>query len=540
MIALTSQPCHDGPPWERDPGALVLVDWSSWLHKAWALADVDMLPMLVGWLCSMLSYQPAHVAIALDSPGATFRHRMQHPTDEGWRYKGDRPAKPDHFFAICAKATAIAELHAIPCLWADGFEADDVIATATAKARAAGYRVWIATADKDLHQLVDATAGSGLVVGTWDRSGMADDKSTPRAGTFRGPNEVRAKWGVEPAQLVDLLAIMGDSSDNIPGVDGLGPTRAAAILQRYGTLDAALAAPPWDDAKMEEIGRTIGTLAKLTKGRGLCGLPDPAAERRELMARRACERDRVKLCAAAAVARFARDLTALDCDAPVDVPWEEIALGGYDVEALRARYAQIGFTAKAAQVEFFSKPAPWAIPWSGEEAPSAPRRIDGDDDRASRGRELYGRHDGGPGAGGAAARDGRAGGGPEGSDGALRSDGGGAPPRVGDRRAAAPDLRADLPDQGPADGGRGQGRGSVGDPGPVGLVAEPLTDAEEDARDIDAGICRARIRSSAPLGRQYIREDIVAGRRYNLRDVDRAELLRMLDAYDRPARRGAA
>ncbi len=496
MTAPTSRPCHDGPPWERDPGALVLVDWSSWLHKAWALADVDMLPMLVGWLCSMLSYQPAHVAIALDSPGSTFRHRMQHPSDEGWRYKGDRPAKPETFFAICAKATQIAELHAIPCLWADGYEADDVIATACAKARAAGYRVWIATADKDLHQLVDATAGSGLVVGTWDRSGMADDKSTPRGGTYRGPPEVRAKWGVEPAQLVDLLAIMGDSSDNIPGVEGLGPLRAAAILQRYGTLDAALAAPPWDEARFAGVDAKIKFLAKPAKT-----IKEARVERAELMDRRACERDRVKLAAAADVARFARDLTALDCDAPVDVPWEDIALGGYDVEALRARYAQIGFTAKAAQVEGFSKPEPWAIPWSGEEAPRAPRRIDGE--------------------------------GPMGAKEAARG------PASEVREGA--DQRADpvaLP-RDPAAAGAPQvpPAREVAPPVPE---SAPLTDAEEDAQDLDAGICRARIRGATALGRRYIREDIGAGTKYNLRAGDLAELLRMLDAYDRPARRGAA
>ncbi len=67
-----------------------------------------------------------------------------------------------------------------------------------------------------------------------------------------------------------------------------------------------------------------------------------------------------------------------------------------------------------------------------------------------------------------------------------------------------------------------------------------MSDAEEDAHDLDAGICRARIRGATALGRQYIREDIEGGQKYNLRASDLAELLRMLDAYDRPARRGAA
>ncbi len=498
MIALTSQPCADGPPWQRDPGALVLVDWSSWTHKAWALADVDMLPMLVGWLCGMLAYQPAHLALALDSPGATFRHRMQHPTDEGWRYKGDRPRKPEAFFALSAKATEIVEMHAIPCLWADGFEADDVIATACAQARAAGYRVWIATGDKDLHQLVDSDPRSGLVVGTWDRS---------EGGSWRGPLEVRAKWGVEPSQLADLLAIMGDTSDNIPGVDGLGCVRVAAILQRYVTLEAALAAPVWDQVKLEEQGAKIKALEKLVRKGDVAA----AKERAELMARRAGERDRVKLVAAADVARFARDLTALDCDAPVDVPWEQISLGGYDVAALRERYTRIGYVAKALQVETFEKPAPWAIPWSGEEAPSAPRRNDGDEARAGTGGlgQGPGEHHLGRGRhGGSPAQSGRE----EGAD------------ARGDRGASLAPAR---------DGA------SAGEP-PQEESAEPVSEAEEDARDLDAGICRARIRGATALGRQYIREDLGKGQKYNLRATDLAELLVMLDAYDRPARRRGA
>jgi DNA polymerase-1 len=345
------QPC-EVPPFVGDPAALVLLDWSAWLHKAWALDELDMMSSVVGWLCSTLAYEPAHLAIALDSPGPTHRHRREHPTDPDWRYKGDRPPKPREFHVLSSKCTEIAEMHSIPCLWADGYEADDVIATATAKARAAGYRVWIATGDKDLHQLCEDNARDGVTVGTWDRFSRS----------WRGPEHVRAKWGVEPAQMADLLAIWGDTSDGVPGVPGLGCDKAAAILRAYGNLDDALSAAcdPSAEAKRD---KWIDSLAKQIKKAPEHERAALAEVREEQKAARAIERDRAKLVEYAAIARFSRDLTALDCDAPVDLPWEELPLGGYRTDDLRARYEALGFVRKANEVPSRRKSAPWVIPW---------------------------------------------------------------------------------------------------------------------------------------------------------------------------------
>lgn len=351
------------PPFVDDPSAFVLVDWSGWLHRAWATLGVEMLAPVGGWLVALLAHRPAHVALALDAAPPTRRHKAKHPTDPDWIYKGDRPPKPDVFHTICARATRLAELHAIPCLWAEGCEADDVIATATASARDLGYRVWVATSDKDLHGLCDEEKDSGIVVGTWD----------PFNRTYRGPAEVRAKWGVNPWEMTDLLGIAGDSSDGVPGVDGLGFDKAAKILGACGTLEAALARVPADGAELDITirklerdraeakrgGATVDTMAaELKKLRGIV----PASWKALGSASQAIERDLVRLRAASGIARFSRELTALDCDCPIEVPWEEIPVGGFHVDDLRKTYTELGWTKKAEQVPTYGKRAPWAIP----------------------------------------------------------------------------------------------------------------------------------------------------------------------------------
>jgi 5'-3' exonuclease len=326
-----------------------------------------MLPLMVGWLTQILAHEPAHLAIALDSPGETWRHRLRHPLDEAWRYKADRPPKPPEFTSIAKTATRIAELHAIPMLWADGYEADDLLATATARARDVGYRVWIATADKDLHHLVEDMEVPGrrernLVVGTW----TPFERDT---WVWRGPQAVREAYGVDPAQIPDWLAISGDKSDGVPGIgQGIGGTRAAAILARYPTLAEALAAPVWSSTKVAEVEADIKRLAKEIKKGGDAAIP-LVVEREALMEAKRVEGWRLTLKAHEQLALFSRELTALDCDAPIDMPWEELPVGGFEVEELRALYTRHGFTKKAAEVPAFRKRAPWRLPWAAEERP---------------------------------------------------------------------------------------------------------------------------------------------------------------------------
>ncbi len=351
------------PPWAGDESALVLLDWSWWLNKAFRIGGLEgMTSNVVGWLCGLLAWRPAHLAIALDCEGPTHRHRMQHPTDEAWVYKGGRDPKPSDFYTLAERLTKIAELHAIPILWAHEREADDVIATATGRARAAGYRVWICSHDKDLCSLVESDPKSGIVVGTWDNF----------EGSFRGPEEVRAQFGVEPAQIPDLLAIWGDAGDKVPGVPSLGREKAATILGAWSTLEAALAAPPWP---AEQYTITEGHTKALAKRLKIT--TDPAkraeieAERARIMGIRTLAKAHAKLHEHADAARFSRLLTALDCDAACSVPWEDLPVGGFHVDELRACFHDLGFTRRAAEVPAWKKRAPWVIPYEADDAARA-------------------------------------------------------------------------------------------------------------------------------------------------------------------------
>lgn len=339
----------NAPPFAGDPAALVIVDWSWWLNKAFRVAGLDgMTSTVVGWLCALLSYEPAHAAIALDSHGPTFRHRMAHPRDPAWRYKGNRDPKPADFHSVSRTCTDLAELHAIPALWAEGFEADDVIATATRAARAAGYRVWLCTSDKDLHGLTESSLRGEIEVGVWDNV----------TGETRGPRDVEEKFGVAPEQIADLLAIAGDSGDSVPGVPGVGTGYAASLLRRFGTMNAALSDPPDDCA---ELALQIKEAAKAIKSGPVAERDEVERIREDLKARKGLARYHRLLHEHEDLARFSRDLTSLDCDAPIRMPWEELPTGGYDAVELRKRYLSLGFTRKAEQVERFPKRQPWAI-----------------------------------------------------------------------------------------------------------------------------------------------------------------------------------
>lgn len=167
-----------------------------------------------------------HAAVILDAPGRTFRHDI----DGG--YKANRTAHPSDLTRqrplIYEAITALG----LAQVKAPGFEADDVIATYTRRAVEAGADVVIVSADKDMMQLVT------------DQVSLYD--SQHRAGQENGkwwtPAAVEAAWGVPPALLGDLLALTGDTSDGIPGIPGVGPTTAAAMLREHGDLEGVLGA----------------------------------------------------------------------------------------------------------------------------------------------------------------------------------------------------------------------------------------------------------------------------------------------------------
>jgi DNA polymerase-1 len=166
--------------------------------------------------------------VVFDAPGKTFRD------DLFAEYKAHRPPMPDDLRAqIEPLLAAVTRAWACRCCASIGVEADDVIGTLATRAAAAGEQVLISTGDKDMAQLVNERI---TLINTMS------DTVLDRAG-------VKAKFDVYPEQIIDYLALVGDSSDNIPGVDKVGPKTAAKWLNTYGTLSSCRRMPPRSPAR---------------------------------------------------------------------------------------------------------------------------------------------------------------------------------------------------------------------------------------------------------------------------------------------------
>ena len=166
---------------------------------------------------------PTHLGVAFDPAGGTFRHEAYE------QYKAQRPETPEDIRKAVPVIKQILEAMNIPVMEVPGFEADDVIGTLARKGEQAGYEVYMATPDKDYGQLVS------------DHVFMYRPRHT---GGFElmGPREVCDKYGLQrKEQVIDLLGLMGDASDNIPGCKGVGEKTAVALLQQFGDIDTMLA-----------------------------------------------------------------------------------------------------------------------------------------------------------------------------------------------------------------------------------------------------------------------------------------------------------
>jgi DNA polymerase-1 len=168
------------------------------------------------------------LAAVFDSRGPTFRHKRYA------EYKATRQKAPEDLHAQVPLVEETLRALKAPILQAEGYEADDIIATLARICRAEGRDCYILSADKDLLQLVGE--------GTWElRPPRGARPEGGSSGGFPyevvGPAEVKAEWGVTPDRVLDLLSLMGDSSDNVPGVKGVGEKTAARLMARYGSLD---------------------------------------------------------------------------------------------------------------------------------------------------------------------------------------------------------------------------------------------------------------------------------------------------------------
>jgi DNA polymerase-1 len=272
------------------PKPLVLVDGSSYLYRAFhalpqlttssgqptgaILGVVNMLYKL------MDDYQPEQMAVVFDAPGKTFRD------DIYAEYKAHRPSMPDELRAQVQPLLEAIAAMGIALLRIDGVEADDVIGTLAIQAARAGTVTVISTSDKDLAQLVSEHV---MLVNTMDNTKL----------DMPG---VRQKFGVDPAQMIDYLALVGDASDNIPGVPGVGPKTAAKWLQQYGDLGTL-------KARSAEIAGKIGE----------------------------------RLRDAAATIDMSKDLATIRCDLDLPIAAKDLALHPPDIERLRTVFARLEF-----------------------------------------------------------------------------------------------------------------------------------------------------------------------------------------------------
>jgi DNA polymerase-1 len=162
--------------------------------------------------------QPTHIVMAFDAGGGTFRDEMYA------EYKATRQETPEDLRSQLPLMTALVEAFDIPVLRVPGVEADDVIGTLARRAEDAGMDAVIVSGDKDLLQLVSERV-------------CVYDPSKGDAGIWYTPAEVRERFGVEPERVIDVLALMGDASDNVPGIRGIGEKTATKLLETYGSLD---------------------------------------------------------------------------------------------------------------------------------------------------------------------------------------------------------------------------------------------------------------------------------------------------------------
>ncbi len=196
--------------------------------------------------------KPDYLAVVLDPPGPTFRH-LRYPA-----YKANRAAMPDDLRAQWPRVRELAEAWPAPVLEVPGFEADDVIGSYAAQLSGPDLEVVAVTSDKDFYQLL----GEHVRILNPGRGGASAVEAK-----LIGPDDIPDKFGgiTEPRQVVDVLALMGDTSDNVPGVPGIGPKTAGKLIARYGSLEGLY--EHLDEIKGAQRDRLAGNRALVDESR---------------------------------------------------------------------------------------------------------------------------------------------------------------------------------------------------------------------------------------------------------------------------------
>lgn len=276
---------------------LILVDGSSYLYRAYhafppltnsAGQPTGAMYGVLNMLRSLImQYEPSHVAVVFDAKGKTFRDELFEA------YKSHRPPMPDDLREQIAPLHDMVVAMGMPLLSVSGVEADDVIGTLAKQAAAEGRAVLISTGDKDMAQLVTSDI---TLINTMNN-------------TILGPEEVETKYGVPPSLIIDYLALMGDSSDNIPGVPGVGEKTAQVLLQGLGSLD--------------DIYADLDKIAGLSF-RGAKTLAPKMETNKEM-------------------AYLSYTLATIKTDVELDRTWDSLALTEPDLDKLHALFTQYEF-----------------------------------------------------------------------------------------------------------------------------------------------------------------------------------------------------
>jgi DNA polymerase-1 len=297
------------PAAKRPAKTLHLVDGSGQFHRAFhairGLATSKGLPTNAAYgFTTMLrklleDEKPEHVAVLFDPPGRTIRH------EEYAEYKANRPKMDQELAVQIPYIRRVCEVLRLAVIEVPGFEADDVIATLARQAVEKGFKVVVVSADKDLLQLVS----EDVTVLNPGREGSGQTRLDRKA--------VEEKWGVPPERIVDVLALVGDSVDNVPGVPGIGDKGARDLVRAYGPLEAVL-----DHA--DEVKR--------------------AAYREGLKGHREA-------------ALLSKHLVTLRADAPVELQMDTLCLQEPDRAAAYALFKELEFQALAREYAPEAKPA---------------------------------------------------------------------------------------------------------------------------------------------------------------------------------------
>ena len=242
-----------------------------------------------GTLIELITNQkPTHLAIIFDTSAPTERHRI-HPD-----YKSNREEMPEDLSAAMPHLDRIAEAFGIPVLKLDGFEADDIIGTLARRAEADGFeQIYMVTPDKDFGQLVS------------DKIKMYRPSRQGDGAEIWGIPEITEKWGIARVeQVIDMLGLCGDVSDNIPGVPGIGPKTAEKLLAEYETVEGVIDHVDELKGKQQERIREYAEQALLSK-----------------------------------------KLATIQLDVPIEADWEAITLNEIDKEKLVPLFAEFEFRA---------------------------------------------------------------------------------------------------------------------------------------------------------------------------------------------------